>query len=181
VKIRDEESGLTIGNLPYKNLKRRVSIEEILSGFFIATCSVMFRRENFQGFPGWYTQAPAGDWTLFVLNAVNGPAFYIDEPMAVYRVHGASYWSSQTGYRQRYEALQLVQLVRKHIPPELHHALDENEYQLSRRNFHSALRNGHAWDAWGNFRQMLRTRGPRSYLHIVAGYLRRAIGIDVEP
>lgn len=79
----------------FKN-RSKFSIEDIIENNFIATCSVMYRRKNFKKFPEWTKKMPFGDWWMHVMHAQSGKIKYINQPMAVYRIHKGGVWSSKT-------------------------------------------------------------------------------------
>lgn len=95
----------------------RYTLEDLLEQNVIPTCSVMFRNHLFDRFPDWYLQAPAGDWPLHVLNLHHGDAGYIDEVMAVYRVHGGGVWSPQATSDRRRQILAILELFYHHLDP----------------------------------------------------------------
>src|SRR5437762_5418575 len=54
----------------------------------------MFRKSVLgRHFPEWYHNLPYGDWPLYVLCAQHGKIGYIDEILAVYRIHREGLWS----------------------------------------------------------------------------------------
>lgn len=61
--------------------------------FFMATSSIMFRKNAIPEYPAWYYQSQSGDIPRNILLAKAGPIGYIDEIMSVYRKNrgGASY------------------------------------------------------------------------------------------
>lgn len=79
---------------PYKG-SRMISPEEIIdktSGY--PTASLMFYRDMVADLPRFYVDAPIADIPLQLLSANRGWAWYIDEPMCVYRLGGASSWTT---------------------------------------------------------------------------------------
>jgi glycosyltransferase involved in cell wall biosynthesis len=70
------------------------TIEDLAKGNFIHTPSVVFRKD-LKELPIWFAESPAGDYPLSMLNARYGKLKYFPEPMAVYRKHAASSWSSK--------------------------------------------------------------------------------------
>jgi glycosyltransferase involved in cell wall biosynthesis len=69
------------------------TIEELLVGNFINTCSVMFRRDHSNELPSRFCSLHMGDWPLHVLNAQYGKIGYLNAVMAAYRVHDKGVWS----------------------------------------------------------------------------------------
>jgi glycosyltransferase involved in cell wall biosynthesis len=76
--------------------KRFSDLRDILSSNFIASCSTMYRHGLFGELPAWFNQVINPDRMLHILNAEHGQFGYIDEDMAVYRVHDRGVWSSRT-------------------------------------------------------------------------------------
>jgi glycosyltransferase involved in cell wall biosynthesis len=81
---------------PYPGFQKKIyTLDDLLGGNFIPTCSVMFRNGLFAEFPQWFFQSPMGDWPLHILNAHYGDIGFIDEVMGVYRIHSGGIWSSK--------------------------------------------------------------------------------------
>ena len=79
---------------PYKK-DRIVTPEEIIdktSGY--ATASLLFRTEMVKELPEFYNNAPIADIPLQLLAANMGYGYYMDRPMAVYRLGGAASWTT---------------------------------------------------------------------------------------
>lgn len=89
---------------PYRG-NRRVSPEEIIgktSGY--PTASLLFRRTMVEQLPDFYVQAPIADIPLQLMAAARGWAYYMDQPMCVYRLGGASSWTTlmkQDNYEEK--------------------------------------------------------------------------------
>lgn len=71
-----------------------ISLVDLLEGNVIPTCSVVYRRCAPEPLPDWLERTPTGDWPLHILNARRGDYYFMDEKLAVYRVHEGGYWSS---------------------------------------------------------------------------------------
>jgi glycosyltransferase involved in cell wall biosynthesis len=71
------------------------TLKDLLINNFIPTCSVIYRRGLFGEIPNWFHELPIGDWPLHVLNAQYGHIGYLDEGMAVFRIHAGGIWSSR--------------------------------------------------------------------------------------
>jgi glycosyltransferase involved in cell wall biosynthesis len=89
-------------SLPFhkKSLKKEFDFYDILKGNFINTCSVLYRN-NQVDFPLFFMTSPVGDWILHILNAHTGKIHYIDEVLAVYRIHDGGIY--QHHYNWSYE------------------------------------------------------------------------------
>ncbi len=69
------------------DLKEVSTLEDLIYANIIPTLTVMFRNKLFDIFPSWYSNLKYGDWPLHILNAQYGKIGYINETMAVYRIH----------------------------------------------------------------------------------------------
>jgi glycosyltransferase involved in cell wall biosynthesis len=66
---------------------------------FIPTDSVVFRNRVFEELPDWFYQAPFGDFPLHILNICSSGLEhfgFIDEHMAVYRLHSGGVYSGNS-------------------------------------------------------------------------------------
>ena len=90
-------------------------LSDVLQENFIATCSVMFRTQNLENYPKWAGKLPFADWVVHVLNAQKGKMRYLDELMAVYRVHPGGVWTTKS-LQERYNGIFLFyELVSDHL------------------------------------------------------------------
>jgi hypothetical protein len=55
------------------------------------------------------------DWPLHILNAQHGDIGYIDEVMAVHRVHRGGVWSARSVIERRKEAIRTLEAIREHL------------------------------------------------------------------
>jgi len=69
------------------------TVERLLSGNFIPSCSAMFRGGLVTEFPDWYSTLKIGDWPLYILEAQHGKIRYLNKIMGAYRVHRGGTWS----------------------------------------------------------------------------------------
>ena len=95
--------------------KEKFTIDELLNSNFICTCTIVFRKGLFGDFPRWYYDSAIGDWALSILNAVHGDIGYLDEVMAVYRVHSNGYWSGKDDTERRILLIQMIGNVNRHF------------------------------------------------------------------
>ena len=68
--------------------KKNYTFNDIVGKWLISTPSVFYRKQLV--FSTWYNQVFYGDIVIFLMNAQLGKLFYLDEIMAVYRVHETS-------------------------------------------------------------------------------------------
>lgn len=108
-RVNELEDGkaLSLSNLISSVKEETYTIEDLASGNFIHTASVVFRNGLRKKLPAWFIKSPAGDYPLHMLNARHGKIKYFPEPMAVYRFHGGSIWSS-TSYITQIKKLIVV-------------------------------------------------------------------------
>ena len=64
-------------------------------GLYIATCTLVFRTNLWCDEPDYCQNCHVGDYPLQILGAMSGGIYYIDSPMAVYRVDNPSSWIGQ--------------------------------------------------------------------------------------
>lgn len=103
---------------PYhsKPVQETSTIEDLLgSRNFIPTCTVIFRRDCFDGFPEWAKTLRITDWLLHVLVSRHGKIRYMDEVMASYRIHPGGLWSRLNTYDILQINVDFYQKVGKHL------------------------------------------------------------------
>ncbi len=93
----------------YFNINKDIlTIEDLLERNFIFTCSVVFRRGLFGEFPEWFYSSMMGDWALHIMNAQYGKVGYLDEVMAVYRVHQGGFWTALNLVEQAKDSVHIL-------------------------------------------------------------------------
>jgi glycosyltransferase involved in cell wall biosynthesis len=90
-------------------------LQDHLRGSFILPCSVMFRRGLFTHFPDWYFTLWTDDWPLFMLNAQYGRTGYLDEVMAVYRIHADGWWQRLNRIDRQLKSLEVYRAMDRHF------------------------------------------------------------------
>lgn len=76
------------------------SIENLLTGNFIMTSTVVYRWGALGHFPSWFREIAMGDWPLHVLMSQFGKIHLMNEVFSVYRVHSGGVWSSRSPVRR---------------------------------------------------------------------------------
>jgi glycosyltransferase involved in cell wall biosynthesis len=110
----------TLSNLNKTNIEETLTIEDLASGNFIHTPSVVFRNGFVDKFPTWYVESPVGDYPLHLLNARHGLIKYFPEPMAVYRRHSGGVWGNKPrSYQLKGWRWVLKQLTKESFTPEV--------------------------------------------------------------
>jgi glycosyltransferase involved in cell wall biosynthesis len=92
VTLLNEETQQTENKYYNKDVS---TIEDLCQGNYIHTASCIFRNGLIEKLPKWFSSSPVGDWPLYLMAAEHGKIKYIDEPMAVYRMHNKGIWSKQ--------------------------------------------------------------------------------------
>lgn len=138
--------------LPSTSRKEFYTLEDLLEGNFIPTCSVMFRRGLFDKFPSWFDKMPQADWPLHILNAQRGNIGYINAVMGVYRVHGGGMWSTLDTAKQIEKRIESREMIRDYLGSNYHKALKASQYRSYYMLFRIYLKRGdlikarmHAW------------------------------------
>lgn len=88
----------------------------LIRKFFIKTCSAVFRNVKIQQLIDLLQDFKVGDTPLWFFYSKYGDIGFLDETMAVYRIHGNSYWSSL----QEQDKLLLLLDTYKNIVKKLH-------------------------------------------------------------
>jgi len=99
--VREGETA-TAFEMPHISQRKPVcSLDDLMTGCLMATCSCVFRNHLFEKYPDEFMGLPMGDWPLHVLNARTGDIGYIDRDMGVYRLHSGGIWTS-VGYAKQH-------------------------------------------------------------------------------
>ncbi len=121
VSYLDDATGEIVSEFPPPQRRvQRTTGSELVNGNFIQTCSLMIRRKAIPRLSKDFAKLKLGDYPLCALTSQNGWIGYIDQNMAVYRLHAGSAWSAQnidyrdTAIRQmvRFMALSLSRKYR---------------------------------------------------------------------
>ena len=81
---------------PYNNNCISPTEDIILGGGeFIATNSIIYRKDIMDNAPELYFKSPVGDYPLQILSSIGDYAYYINETMSVYRVGVEGSWTSR--------------------------------------------------------------------------------------
>ena len=94
------------------------TLDNLLKVNYIATCSVMYRRELVTDLPLWLTRLDMIDWPLHILYAQRGAIGFINETMAKYRLHPGGSFSSRRVADNHRSTLDFYQLIRPYLGPE---------------------------------------------------------------
>jgi glycosyltransferase involved in cell wall biosynthesis len=91
------------------------TLEDIIKGNFIHTCSVMYRNGLFGAFPDWIYSTPMADWPLHILNAQHGDIGYMDAVMGAYRIHRGGIWSTNEFIDRLGKTVTVYKIINSHL------------------------------------------------------------------
>lgn len=106
------------------------TIEDLALGNFIHTPSVVFRNKLFNKFPEWFNQSPVADYPMHMLNASHGKIKYLPEPMAVYRRHSSSAWSSKPLIEMYEKWLVVLECLKDEFNEPVRKILEKQEFGI---------------------------------------------------
>ncbi len=87
------------------------TLEDLLQGNFIMSCTVVYRRDLSVELPSWFRKVNPSDWPLMALAARSGKISLMDEVMAVYRVHSGGMWSARPRADRLRECTQMLEAL----------------------------------------------------------------------
>ena len=135
------------------------TIEDLLKGNFVATCSAVLRRDLVPALPHWFRKMKLGDWPIFALAARHGTIELMDEVMAVYRVHAGSSWSSLSLITRLREAVRMLRALDKHLGFQYTNAIRRTIASFYLEMADIARRNGNRTETAKHFVICLRNGG----------------------
>jgi glycosyltransferase involved in cell wall biosynthesis len=111
------------------------TLEDLLEGNFVSTCSGLLRRSWLGDIPAGYVDDPCADWSLFVLAAQHGHIAYLNDIMAVYRQHQGAYWTTQGRISRLERIVQFYERLPTRLPvrytPRIRTLLARRYYELA--------------------------------------------------
>jgi len=141
------------------------TIEELARGNYIPTASCVFRK-CFDELPPWYYECPIGDYPLHMITAQYGKIRFINEVMAVYRVHEKGIWGvSERGCRmmREIEALEIMRKNLKGPPVQLDHNICYHYYKLAK----IFLKSNNYAGSFFYIRRAIEIYGMKSFLNVI--------------
>lgn len=91
-----------------KSNSEEFSIYDLAEGNIIHTPSVVYRNTFPEEFPAFFKSSPVLDYLLHMYAARQGKIKYFSEPMAAYRIHSESYWSSKSQQERNIQWLNVL-------------------------------------------------------------------------
>ena len=85
---------LIIGNKRCYEQSQEVDRKDVIlkGGGFISTCSVIYRPQILDNYPGYCQHCHVGDYPLQIMAAMKGRVYYFDDVFAVYRTENPNSW-----------------------------------------------------------------------------------------
>lgn len=158
-----------------------VTLETLLAGNIIPTCSVVFRR-RLPRIPAWFAELEMADWPLHILNAHDGLIRLLPEAMACYHVHQGGVWSSRSGIRIGMAKIKLMLTLQHQLAPHYHPHIHTCLYHCYYVLALIYLNEGKLTDAEQAFRHCLRYLPPQWWHATPNPYelieLRMALGVQ---
>ena len=109
------------GVVDHSEVKEVFTLNEFLRETnFIQTCSVLVKNWFHRGFPDWFLQIPCGDLAIYALSALHGDIGFINEVMAVYRIHEGGVHSSLPPYKRFLITVECYKILSNHLEPRYH-------------------------------------------------------------
>lgn len=84
----------------------------------IPTCTLVFRRSYFDGFPEAYYRSPFADWILHTVLIQKGHYLFLNETTATYRKHAGGVWSGQKAEIQLENKLKALKIIDSLVLPQ---------------------------------------------------------------
>jgi hypothetical protein len=99
------------------------TLEDIItSKIFPIPCTALFRNRLVE-LPECFDAVSNGDWLLFVLLAERGNLGYLNEVMAVYRIHSGGFWSRLNPFQQRQAHIKSWKTIDAHLNSKYNRAI----------------------------------------------------------
>ena len=86
-------------------------LADLIRSNFIPTCSAVMRNGLIDEFPSWSYSLRMLDWLTFILAAKHGKIGFIDDVMAVYRIHSQGVWSSMGSINRLVASIDLFEKI----------------------------------------------------------------------
>ena len=97
-------------------IKPYYTLDDILHhNIFIPTCSTMVRNKVFTTFPEWFGESILGDFMFHILQAQHGNIGFLDERMAVHRMHRGGVSGGQPVLKTLEKIVRVYPLTGKHL------------------------------------------------------------------
>jgi len=118
----------TLSQYDYVSAKGNLTANEFfaMNSNPIPTCTVLFKRDVFIGFPDAYYSSPFADWILHSLLMQKGNYAYLDEKTSTYRQHNSGLWTGVSEEKQLTNKLKALKIIQALVELESHKKLVQN-------------------------------------------------------
>jgi glycosyltransferase involved in cell wall biosynthesis len=93
------------------------TVDDLLLGNYIASPSVMFRKDLLSDLPAWTHTLGLLDWPLYILTARYGPIGYLKEVMSAYRLHPGGTFSQKSSTWQLEQFVKMYDYLETPLGP----------------------------------------------------------------
>ncbi|OCB77774.1 hypothetical protein B0A79_10665 [Flavobacterium piscis] len=131
--VQTLENGVLKDNEIQSEILETSTIIDLAKYNFIQTPSVVYRNHLFESFPDYFVSSPIGDYFLHMLNAKYGKIKFLNENMAVYRIHHTSYWSSKQQIDREIIWADFLKNIKPNFEKPVRKILSKQIYQLKKQ------------------------------------------------
>lgn len=101
-KIYDESLKKMVGLLKQSGEKKYFTKDVILNGGgFLASASLIYRKEIIDNLPDWYMEVSVGDYPLQMIASTYGYVFFMEDVMSIYRLNVPGSWTNYNYYSKK--------------------------------------------------------------------------------
>ena len=137
------------------------TIEDLLKGNFVMTCSAVMRRDLMNGYPPGLSGMIVGDWARSAWVARHGTIELMEEIMAAYRVHAGSMWSSLSLPTRMRESARMLRTLDKELGYVYTNTIRQTIAPTYLEMALTARSNGNRMDTWRHLLSCIRNGGLR--------------------
>ncbi len=131
--VQTLENGILKENNIQNDILETSTITDLAKYNFMQTPSVVYRNHLFESFPDYFVSSPIGDYFLHMLNAKYGKIFFLNENMAVYRIHDTSYWSSKQQIDREIIWIDFLKNIKPNFDKPIRKILSKQIYRLKKQ------------------------------------------------
>jgi glycosyltransferase involved in cell wall biosynthesis len=132
-KVNVENNGTISEDTITSISNQTTTINDLARGNYIHTCSVVYRNHLFADFPNYFYTSPIGDYFLHMLNARYGKIHFINQTMAIYRVHNTSYWSSKQQNEREIIWIDFLNNIKENFNSDIQKLLQKQVFEIRYR------------------------------------------------
>jgi glycosyltransferase involved in cell wall biosynthesis len=134
-RVKHDDATIADEFLPPHSISDELTLNEIAAENCIGTCSVMYRQSLLPKVPDWFYTSVLGDWPMHILYASFGPLGYLNQEMAVYRLHKGGMWSTLDRVERTDHSLKSLCLLEQQSEGLVQSAIAAGRREFLRRMF----------------------------------------------